>query len=63
MINGKEKDKLIADLGRLNYQSAMLVKLIHEYQEELTDVNKQINDIYCKISGVKEDGSTVCEKK
>ena len=63
MINEKEQEKYKADFGRLTLRSAMLSKLINEYQKELADVHKELDEKYRQITGVKEDGSTVCEKK
>lgn len=63
VMNDKELEQYRADFGRLTLRSAMVSKMILDYQKELAEVNKELDEKYKQITGVKEDGSTVCEEK
>lgn len=63
MINEKQQEEYKADFGRLTLRSAMISRIILDYQKELADINKQLDEKYKEITGVNDNGSTVCEEK
>lgn len=63
MINEKQQEEYKIEFGRLTLRSAMITRMILDYQKELADINKQLDEKYKQITGVEEDGCTVCEKK
>lgn len=62
-MNEKELEQYCADFGRLTLRSAMISKAILDYRKELAQLNKELDEKFKQITGVKEDGGTVCEEK
>ena len=59
MINEKEKDGLQSKLGKLMIKRVMLVDALNTYSKELKEVDTEVQKIFDKYTGVKDDGVTV----
>lgn len=59
MINDKEKDGLQSKLGKLMMRRVMLVDALNTYSKELKEVDTEVQKIFDKYTGVKDDSGTV----
>lgn len=59
MINEKEKDGLQSKLGKLMIRRVMLVDALNTYSKELKEVDTEVQKVFDKYAGVKDDGGTV----